>query len=130
MRFGLSKFALILLVVLFAQFASAARISYKNLVGTWTLQRLLPSGELMAVRLEITPDHTFSGTITTNGAVTWTYSGTFTLKGNQLTWTYVESTKPLPPNFQDTDLILSVKADSFSYSSTSSSETGVYDRVK
>jgi hypothetical protein len=130
MKLTYYRTAFLFAVVLITQFTSAAEITYENLVGKWKAERPHPSGATVVVQLEITADHNFSGVAFANSNPIWTYDGTCELKGNELTWTYLHSSSPMPPNMQDTDEILSVDEQHWTYKSTLSGETGSYDRVQ
>jgi hypothetical protein len=130
MKSTIKKIALVSALFLFAQLSSAAEITFGKLVGKWTSERLQPSGDTIAVQLEITSDHIFSGIVFENRIPVWTYAGTCELNGNELTWTYLQSTRPLEPNTQDTDVIQTIDARKFTYTSKLSGEPGSYDRVQ
>lgn len=121
----------IAILVLFAPFTYASKATIERLVGEWKLEKPDPSGViLIGVHLEITSDHKFKATSFANGTPVSTYVGTFELKGSEVTWTYLHSGGALPPNFQDTDIILTINKKRFIYKSKSSTETGIYYRVK
>ena len=124
------KVTWVVFILLFSQLTSAADITYESLVGKWKAEKSHPSGAMIVVQLEMTSDHNFSGVASTNGNPIWTYDGTYTLKGNELTWTYLNSSTPMPPNMQDTDVILSVDDQIYTYKSKLSGETGSYNRIK
>lgn len=123
------RMAFLFAIILLTQFASAAEITYEGLVGKWKAEKQHPSGAMIVVQLEITADHNFSGVASANGNPIWTYDGTCELKGNELTWTYLHSSSPMPPKMQDTDEILSVDEQHFTYKSKLSDETGSYEKV-
>jgi len=129
MTFWFRDMAVIAMLVMFAQVSPAAEFTFDQLVGKWRAERLQPEGETVVVELEITSDHIFSGIVFANRVPVWTYAGTCELKGNELTWTYLESTQPLEHE-QDTDVIESIDSKQFTYTSMLSGETGSYDRVE
>jgi len=56
--------------------------------------------------------------MTINNTPAWQYAGTWTLKGNQITWVYLESNIILlQEDKQDTDVILFVSNESLTYRS-------------
>jgi hypothetical protein len=129
MKSTFRKLAFISALVLIAQFSSAAEITFGKLVGEWESETQNVSGDTIEVQLEITADHIFSGIVFENRVPVWTYAGTCELNGNELTWTYEHSTKPLEPNTQDIDVIQTIDAQKFTYTSKLTGEPGSYDRV-
>jgi hypothetical protein len=98
--------------------ADPASINPDEIVGTWQATELhLEQGNIETIFI-INADNTFSGTMTINTAPVWQYAGTWTLKGNQITWVYLESNIILlQEDKQDTDVILSVSDESLTYRS-------------
>ena len=118
------------IVVSYSSACLSGDLSFDRLVGKWYSEKPHPSGALISADLEIKPDHTFSGSAAVNGNVVWQYDGTVTLDGNNLTWKYVHSSKPMPPNATDTDIIISINSDSYSYKAGLGGEVNSYQKVK
>ncbi len=98
-------------------------------IGRWVIEKPHPSGAMITVQMQIGEDHHFSGSMLVNGAVNWTFAGDWEMSGNEITYTYRESSKPLPENYKDTDVIISIDETSYSYTSKLSGETNTYTRV-
>jgi hypothetical protein len=124
------KIAIIATLLLFTNLTFSSEITYERLVGTWKKESTFASGAKMVFQYEMKADHTFSGTASKNGAVIWTFDGKCELKGNELIWTYLHSSEAMPQDYHDTDLILSIEDNSYSYKSMLSGNTGIYERVK
>jgi hypothetical protein len=124
------RIVIISILIVFTNAALSAEITYSGLVGKWRAEKPHPSGAIVAVELEITSDNTFRGIAFVNGVPNWTYNGTLQLRGNELTWSYLKSSRPMPPNYQDVDLILSIEDQKYTYRSKLSGEISSYDRIK
>lgn len=126
------RIVIIFILIVFTNAALSAEITYSGLVGKWQAEKPYPSGAIVTVELEITSDNTFRGIAFVNGVPNsiWTYNGTLQLKGNELTWSYLKSSRPMPLNYQDVDLILSIEDQKYTYKSKLSGEIGSYDRIK
>jgi hypothetical protein len=99
-------------------------------IGEWVIEKKHSSGAVIKVKMNIEDSHKFSGVMLINENVNWTYSGIWELSGNEFTYTYQKSSKQLPENYSDTDIILSVDHTSYKYKSKLSGETGTYTRTK
>ena len=74
---------------------------------------------------------TFSGTMTINNDVVWTYGGKWTLAGNRLTWHYTRSSLTLHEAHKtETDEILSVSDDTLTYRSGSRGSVNTLQRLQ
>ena len=99
-------------------------------IGDWVTEKPHSSGAIITVQMKIEENHKFSGSALVNGTVNWTFSGDWEVSGNELTYTYRESSKPLPANYKDTDIIISVNDSSYHYKSKLSGEINTYTRIK
>jgi hypothetical protein len=91
----------------------------------------MPNGVVMATELVLTQDLKFSGSATAQGKEFWTYSGTWDVKGTELTWRYENSSRPLPESAKtDIDTIVSVDAEKLVLASRLSGNQNVYLRAR
>jgi hypothetical protein len=122
------------MVFLFASPAigpAAAQTLCTALVGKWFGTATRPSGPTLATTFEVKNDATFQGSVDANGAPFWTFSGTWECKGRQLTWTYRESSRPLPDAAKvDTDEIMSVDTERLVLRSTLSGQNRSFSKMK
>ena len=114
--------------------AQEASVSAVELAGTWSLSETLPDGRVMQVELLLMHNRTFSCVGTVEGqsaegksadgksrdakpadgnfttvAPFWTCSGSWQVRGRQVVWNYVNSSRPLTGSARaDTDDIVSV----------------------
>jgi hypothetical protein len=130
MKYGLARVVILCSLLFITNHTFADDIDFSALVGKWRAEKPHSSGAVVAVELEIKTDKTFSGIALINDVPKWTYDGTLVLKGNELTWTYLNSSKPMPPDYQDVDKILSIGKDKFTYKSSVSGEINSYARIK
>lgn len=100
----------ICVLLLFVASAFAGERQNKDLlIGKWAISETTAAGDAGTATFELRPDATFSGTAELNRAAFWTYSGTWTLKGNRLYWTYTTSSIPLSEEDRsDSDELVSV----------------------
>ena len=113
-------FKLLLVIILYAGGAVAdpASINPDEIVGNWHATEHHPDQGNIQTIFIINADNTFSGSMTINNIPAWQYAGTWILKGNQITWAYLESNITLlQEDKQDTDVILSVSDESLTYRS-------------
>jgi len=99
-------------------------------IGKWEIEKKAPTGEIIRIEMDIKPDNMFSGVMLVDGVSTWTYGGTWSLNNNEFTYVYTESSKPLPDNSDDTDIILSISEDEYTYKSKLTGEVNTYHRMK
>lgn len=78
------------------------------LTGIWAGGQPGPNGLTLDGTMALQADGTFKGEVKANGQVIWTYAGTWQLNGWTIALAYLESSRPLPENFVDTDDIQSV----------------------
>ena len=98
--------------------ADPAAIDTARLYGTWQAQESHPQQGSIETVFTILDDRTFSGTMTVNGEVVWTYGGTWTLEGSRITWHYARSSLALlDVHRRETDEILSVTDGTLTYRS-------------
>jgi hypothetical protein len=98
--------------------ADPAAIDTTRLYGTWLAQESHPEQGKIETVFTIFEDRTFSGTMTVNGEVVWTYGGTWTLENSRMTWHYSRSSLALlDVHRQETDEILSVTDETLTYRS-------------
>jgi len=126
---------LVLPVILLLSFASSAGISaesrkYSAPIGEWVIEKKQISGNIIEVRLSVSDDRKFSGTMYVNGVVGWKFSGAWVLQGNKFTYIYKESTIEMAENYQDTDIIISVDNLSYKFQSEKTGEVDVFMRVE
>jgi hypothetical protein len=101
------------------------------LTGKWIASETLPNGAVMSMDLTLTPDMKFSGLAKVQGNDFWSYSGSWELSENQLTWHYENSSRPLSEAMKtDIDDIVSVDGDRLVLNSRLSGKQHVYVRPK
>jgi hypothetical protein len=115
-----SRVDLLLAMLLGCTLASTATVSPAQdvpfsaveLVGTWSTSEPLPDGRIMALQFSLAHNRTFSGSATLEGKQFWTYSGSWQIKGTQVIWNYVNSSRLLPDGAKtDIDDIVSLEPD-------------------
>lgn len=112
------KLLLVISLYTGAAVADPASINPGEIVGNWHATEHHPDQGNIETIFIINADNTFSGSMTINNIPAWQYAGTWTLKGNQITWVYLESNIILlQEDKQDTDVILSVSDESLTYRS-------------
>ncbi len=85
----------------------ASRLSL--LLGTWSGTATRGDGVSITTVLEIKFGGSFSGSAEVNGQPFWTFEGTWTLIGADLTWIYGKSSRPLPAEARvDTDELIAL----------------------
>lgn len=98
--------------------ADSAAIDTSRLYGTWLAQESHPERGKIETVFTILEDMTFSGSMTVNGEVVWTYGGTWTLEDSHITWHYSSSSLALlDVHRRETDEILSVTDETLTYRS-------------
>jgi len=89
-----------------AQSATDAAIA---MVGKWSATDTMSSGAGLAMDLAMTQSMKFSGSAKMHGKEFWTFSGTWEIQGNEITWHYDKSSRALADAAKnDTDEIISV----------------------
>ncbi|MDH3831926.1 MAG: lipocalin family protein [Gammaproteobacteria bacterium] len=128
-----SFFKLLLAIILYTGGALSDTLSINpdEIIGKWHTTELHPDQGNIETIFIINADNTFSGTMTINNVPAWQYAGTWTLKGNQITWVYLESNIILlQEDKQDTDVILSVSDAALTYRSLRRGKESTLQRVK
>jgi hypothetical protein len=98
--------------------ADTAAIDTSRLYGTWLAQESHPERGKIETVFTILGDRTFSGSMTVNGEVVWTYGGTWMLEDSRMTWHYSRSSLALlDVHRRETDEILSVTDETLTYRS-------------
>lgn len=124
---------ILLAIILYAAGAVAdpAAINPDQLVGKWHATEFNLDRGNIDTTFTINADNTFSGTMTINSVPAWQYAGTWTLKGNQVTWVYLESNIILlQEDKEDTDVILSVNDESLTYRSLRRGKESTLQRLE
>ena len=98
-------------------------------IGEWAIEKKHSSGATIRVEMSITENNIFSGVMLVNGVTNWTYGGIWELNNNEFIYTYKESSKPLPENYQDTDVIISVTKEKYVSKSKLSGEINTYHKI-
>lgn len=99
-----------------------------DLTGTWRSQAE-QGGRTLEATLTFHADQRFSGQTQLDGQPFMRYAGTWQVDGNQLLWTYTESSIPLPESLRtDSDTILAVSAEHLELLSSRSGEVRVFSR--
>lgn len=111
--------------------AQTATISPIALVGKWSGSEKMPDGNTVVVQLALTQSQKFTGASSVNGRIFWTYSGTWEVNGNQLTWRY-ETSSPVLPEAAKTDIddIVALDAEKLVLSSRLSGKQNTFLRVR
>ena len=110
--------------------ADSTAIDTGKLFGTWQAQESHTAQGDIETIFTIRDDRTFSGTMTINNDVVWTYGGNWTLAGNRLTWHYTRSSLTLlEAHKTETDEILSVSDDTLTYRSGSRGSVSTLQRL-
>ncbi len=78
------------------------------LVGLWSGSGDGPNGLRIDSSMAIRADGTFSGDASIQGQLIWTFVGTWRVDGCSVAFAYLESSRPLPENYIDTDDIESI----------------------
>lgn len=106
-------------------------ISQKILLGKWSGSGTNSRGDVLTTSFELKADATFEGTAEMNHKPFWSYSGTWSLTGNQLVWTYTKSSVPLPESIRvDTDEIVLVDKNHLTLLSKLSGERRDISRIR
>ncbi len=120
-----------ILLLSFTVATAADKASQQLLLGKWVGSATNARGVVATTTFELRPDATFSGAAEMNQKPVFTYSGTWVLNGNQLVWTYLTSSPPLPESAKvDTDEFVSVDKDNLVLISKSSGQRHPFSRVK
>lgn len=120
-------------VVIFGLFSNTAYCAAESIrapIGKWETAVKDSSGAIIKVEMEIKADHTFHGLAYKDGIPYWTYGGRWSLDNNEFTSIYTESSQPLPENYRDTDILISVGENEYTYKSTINSKVNTYHRMK
>lgn len=121
------------LIVIFGLFSNAVYCDVQSSsapIGRWEIEKKHSSGATIKIEMEITVDNKFSGVMFINGVANWAYGGTWSLSNNEFTYIYTESSKPLPEDYHDTDIIISISEKEYTYKSKLSGEVNTYHRMK
>jgi hypothetical protein len=114
MRRTITPILLLLLALPLLSFAQTApgADSRALLIGTWSGSASRPDGVTITTVFELKGDGRFVGAAKVNGQPFWEFAGRWELTGRQLTWTYLESSRPLPEAAKvDIDELVSVDRD-------------------
>ena len=85
----------------------------------------------MTTELILTPNMKFSGSSSVEGHSFWTFSGTWEIKDDEVTWHYENSSRPLPESAKDdVDRIVSVDSATLVLISKLSGKQHTYSRAK
>lgn len=127
-----SLIAALFLTPLFCSLAFALQgIKQSALFGTWRVSAQHPSGAVITATVQFTQDLKFTSSTTANDKPFMDASGTWSLKGRKLEWTYKYSSQPVvAPGFVDTDEVLSVSDTELTLLSKMSGRTQIFQRVR
>ncbi len=82
------------------------------MVGKWSATESKSNGAGAAMNISMTQSMKFSGSAKMDGKEFWTFSGTWEVQGNEITWHYDKSSRALADAAKtDTDEIISVDAE-------------------
>lgn len=110
--------------------ADPAAINTIRLYGTWLAQEAHPEQGKIETVFTIFEDRTFSGSMTINGEVVWTYGGTWTLEDSRMTWYYSRgSLALLDIHRRETDEILSITDETLTYRSLNRDSVSTLQRL-
>jgi hypothetical protein len=126
----ITSIVILTFAVLYSSAILSEEIAFPALIGKWHSEKPHSSGAMVSNDLTINQDQTFSGMASISGKAIWQYDGTVDLQGNQLTWRYLHSSIALPPDYTDTDTIISADSNSYTYKSEKSGETNSYQKIK
>ena len=91
----------------------------------------MPNGATMTTELQLLPNMKFIGSSSVEGRSFWTFSGTWEVHGDELTWHYENSSRPLPESAKnDVDRIVSADDASLVLISKLNGKQHVYSRSK
>ena len=111
--------------------AQAGDFTAFSLVGKWSVSAPMPNGGTLTTELMLTPNMKFSGSSSVDGRSFWTFSGTWEVKGDEVTWHYENSSRPLPESAKDdVDRIVSVDGATLVLISKLSGKQHIYSRAK
>lgn len=111
--------------------AQAGDFTAFSLVGKWSVSAPMPNGGTLTTELMLTPNMKFSGSSSVDGRSFWTFSGTWEVKGDEVTWHYENSSRPLPESAKDdVDRIVSVDGATLVLISKLSGKRHIYSRAK
>ena len=111
--------------------SQAGDINAFSLVGKWSVSASMPNGGTMTTELTLTPNMRFSGSSSVEGRAFWTFSGTWEVSGDEITWHYENSSRPLPESAKsDVDRIVSADGATLVLISKLSGKQHVYSRSK
>ena len=111
--------------------AQAGEFAAFSLVGKWSVSAPMPNGGTMTTELILTPNMKFSGSSSVEGHSFWTFSGTWEIKDDEVTWHYENSSRPLPESAKDdVDRIVSVDSATLVLISKLSGKQHTYSRAK
>lgn len=103
------KFALLLIPWLLASCASFDPKRENTVVGRWRY-----ADTIQSCRYHFKKDGTFRGQVEVKGKLVSDFTGTWTVEGDRLLYTYrSDSLGRIPPGATDRDTLLSVQKDSF-----------------
>jgi hypothetical protein len=111
--------------------AQAGDFTAFSLVGKWALSAPMANGGTLTTELMLMPNMKFSGLSSVDGRSFWTFSGTWEVKGDEVTWHYENSSRPLPESAKDdVDRIVSVDGATLVLISKLSGKQHTYSRAK
>jgi hypothetical protein len=111
--------------------AQAGDFTAFSLVGKWAVSAPMPNGGTLTTELMLTPNMKFSGSSSVDGRSFWSFSGTWEVKGDEVTWHYENSSRPLPESAKDdVDRIVSVDGATLVLISKLSGKQHTYSRAK
>jgi len=106
-------------------------IDPQQLYGSWMAVEQVPDEGSVETRFAINRDATFSGTLAVNGVQVWSYSGTWSLQGNRITWHYTASSLALlAEDRAEVDELLAVDGTVLRYRSGRRGSTHTLHRVE
>lgn len=81
-----------------------------SLIGTWVAEDVLSDGKRLISKSEIKADSTFSTIALANENIIFAATGTWSVQGDQLLWTYLYSKPELPSGMrEDKDTVVSAE---------------------
>lgn len=123
-------FACLLFLLIGAALAGDG-ISQEKLIGKWSGSGTNSRGDVATTSFELKADATFEGAAEINHKPFMSYSGTWSLTGSQLVWTYTKSSIPLPESARvDTDEIVSVDKNHLTLLSKLSGKRRDFTRIR
>ncbi len=101
------------------------------LLGTWSGAATRSDGVSIKTTVEFNFNGSFAGSAEVDGQPFWTYEGTWTLTGNDLTWTYVKSSRPIPNEARvDTDELIALDGNTLTLRSKRTGRVHNFNRAR